>query len=172
MLGVMWGFHNSVIAKLLATSLLGVVLVITLNAPPAQALRAGSWSWPLAGSHTISRDYEAPSVFYGPGHRGIDLVAVQGQEVLAPADAVVHFVGTVVDRELISLDHGQHLSTFEPVSSTLVKGEKVLRGQVIGTVGISTHCTCLHMGARQGKDYLSPLAFLAVIAPAVLLPWD
>jgi murein DD-endopeptidase MepM/ murein hydrolase activator NlpD len=168
----MWGFHHSVIARLLATSLLGVALVITLNTAPAHALRAGSWSWPLVGPHTISRDYEAPSVFYGPGHRGIDLVAQPGQEVVAPADGIVHFVGTVVDRELISLDHGQYLSTFEPVSSTLVKGEKVLRGQVIGTVGISTHCTCLHMGARQGREYLSPLAFLAVIQPAVLLPWD
>jgi murein DD-endopeptidase MepM/ murein hydrolase activator NlpD len=168
----MWGFHHSVIARLLAISLLGVALVITLNAAPAHALRAGSWSWPLAGPHTISRNYEAPSVFYGPGHRGIDLVAQPGQEVVAPADGVVHFVGTVVDRELISLGHGQYLSTFEPVTSTLVKGEKVLRGQVIGTVGISTHCTCLHMGARQGREYLSPLSFLAVIPPAVLLPWD
>jgi hypothetical protein len=28
------------------------------------------------------------------------------------------------------------------------------------------------MGARQGKDYLSPLAMLASIPAAVLLPWD
>ena len=167
----MWGFENN-LAKLLATSLLSVAVVVTLNSAPAHALRAGSWSWPVVGSHTISRGYDAPSVFYGAGHRGIDLVAEVGQEVLAPADGKVHFVGTVVDRELISLDHGQFLSTFEPVTSPLTEGESVTRGQVIGTVAISSHCTCLHMGARQGKDYLSPLAMLASIPAAVLLPWD
>ena len=168
----MWGFQNSVVAKLLATSLLSIAAVLTLNAPSAHALRAGSWSWPLLGTHTISRGYEAPSVFYGAGHRGIDLVAEVGQEVLAPADGVVHFVGTVVDRELISLDHGQFLSTFEPVTSSLRTGDAVSRGQVIGVVATSSHCVCLHMGARQGKDYLSPLAMLASIPAAVLLPWD
>lgn len=171
----MWGFQNAV-AKLLATCLLSLAITVSLNNSSAHAqhhtLRAGSWSWPVAGAHTISRDYEAPSVFYGPGHRGIDLVANAGQEVLAPTDGVVHFVGTVVDRELISLEHDGYLSTFEPVTSTLTEGEKVTSGQVIGTLSTSSHCTCLHMGVRQGKDYLSPLAMLASIAPAVLLPWD
>lgn len=167
----MWGCQNTV-AKLLATSLFCVAVVVTLHSSPAHALRAGSWSWPLTGAHTISRGYEAPDVFYGPGHRGVDLVALPGQEVFAPADGVVHFVGNVVDRELMSLEHGEFLSTFEPVMSTLVEGDVVTRGQVIGTVSTSTHCTCLHMGARQGKDYLSPLAFLTTIPAAVLLPWD
>ncbi len=179
----MWGNQNA-LAKLLATCLLSLALAVSLNNSPAIAqrltLRAGSWSWPVAGPHTISRGYEAPSVFFRAGHRGIDLVAEVGQEVLAPADGVVHFVGKVVDRELISLDHGGLLSTLEPVTSTLSEGEKVTRGQVIGTLSTSTrtspdinyHCSCLHMGARQGKEYLSPLAMLASIAPAVLLPWD
>ena len=168
----MWGFQNNTITKLLATSLFSVACVVSLNASPAHALRAGSWSWPVAGAHTISRGYEAPSVFYGPGHRGIDLLADEGQEILAPADGVVHFVGTVVDRELISLDHGVYLSTFEPVTSTLKEGQSVQRGEVIGTLTTSTHCACLHLGARQGKEYLSPLALLASIPAAVLLPWD
>ncbi|MEY4532721.1 MAG: hypothetical protein RI926_490 [Actinomycetota bacterium] len=168
----MWGYDKNVALRLLATSLFSVAVVITLNSSSAHALRAGSWSWPLNGSHTISHGYEAPSVFYGAGHRGIDLVAEVGQEVRAPADGEVHFVGTVVDRELISLEHNGMLSTFEPVSSTLIAGARVARGDVIGTISTSTHCTCLHMGARVGKDYLSPLAMLASVAPAVLLPWD
>lgn len=171
----MWGFQN-VIAKLLATCLLSLTFAVSLNSSPAEALRAGTWSWPVLGNHTISRGYEAPSVFYGAGHRGIDLFAEVGEAVLAPADGVVHFVGKVVDRDLISLDLDDTLATFEPVVSTLTEGEIVSRGQVIGTVSTSTdinyHCSCLHMGARQGKEYLSPLAMLASIAPAVLLPWD
>jgi murein DD-endopeptidase MepM/ murein hydrolase activator NlpD len=168
----MWRLPNNDLAKLLATSLFSVAVSVTLNTSPAHALRAGSWSWPLSGSHTISRGYEAPNTFYSAGHRGIDLIAEVGQEVLAPADGKVHFVGTVVDRELISLDHDGMLSTFEPVTSTLAEGSLVKRGEVIGTVGTGTHCSCLHMGARVGKDYLSPLAMLASVAPAVLLPWD
>lgn len=168
----MWGYEKNIIARVLATSLFSVAIMVSFNGSPAHALRAGSWSWPLSGSHTISRGYEAPSVFYGAGHRGIDLLAEVGQEVVAPADGVVHFVGTVVDRDLISLDHDGMLSTFEPVTSSRTTGEMVKRGDVIGTVGISTHCACIHMGARVGKEYLSPLARLASVAPAVLLPWD
>jgi murein DD-endopeptidase MepM/ murein hydrolase activator NlpD len=168
----MRGLENVYKAKVLATALLSITMVFTLDHSSADALRSGSWSWPLSGARTIERGYVAPHVFYGPGHRGIDLVAQQGQEVFAPADGVVHFVGAVVDRNLISLELDGMLATFEPVDSSLYEGQRVSRGQVIGVVGFSTHCTCLHMGARKGADYLSPLAMLASIAPAVLLPWD
>jgi murein DD-endopeptidase MepM/ murein hydrolase activator NlpD len=168
----MRGVENVHRAKVLATALLCITMVFSLNHSSAHALRAGSWSWPLSGARTIERGYIAPHVFYGPGHRGIDLVTQQGQDVLSPADGVVHFVGTVVDRNLISLELDGMLATFEPVDSSLIEGQRVSRGQIIGVVGVSTHCTCLHMGARKGRDYLSPLAMLASIAPAVLLPWD
>lgn len=170
MLACMW--THFVALRVLATSLLALACVLSLNTPPAHALLSGSWTWPLAGSHHIIRNYEAPERFYAPGHRGIDLEAHAGQEVFSPADGVVHFVGHVVNRDLISIEHGSYLSTFEPVTAVVQEGEYVLRGQLIGTVASGEHCTCLHMGARKGHSYLSPVALLGAIEPAVLLPWD
>lgn len=169
MLERMWNVRA---IRLLATSLVGITAVLSLNAHSAQALLSGTWSWPLSGQRSVLRYYEAPERFYAPGHRGIDLPAHLGQEVLAPADGVVHFVGHVVNRDVISLQHGQYLSSFEPVSTELKVGDLVERGQVIGKVSTGPHCECLHMGARKNENYLSPLALLATIPPAVLLPWD
>ncbi len=63
-----------------------------------------------------------------------------------------------------------------PVHSLRMEGVVAKQDVIFGgngeTVTTSNHCTCLHMGARQGKDYLSPLAMLASIPAAVLLPWD
>lgn len=158
--------------RIVATSLLSVVTALSLQHSSAQALRSGSWSWPVAGPHTISRDYSAPTSAYSPGHRGIDIVATPGSEILSPADGVVHFAGWVVDRPVLSIDHDGLLSTFEPVEALVEKGEKVSRGQIIGLLSTGTHCTCLHMGARHGEDYLSPVAMLSIVPAAVLLPWD
>lgn len=158
--------------RVVATSLLSVIAALSLNHSSAQALRSGTWSWPVTGPHTISRNYSAPTSAYSPGHRGIDLVASSGTEILSPADGVVHFAGWVVDRPVLSIEHEGLLSTFEPVEALVMKGEKVSRGQVIGLLGSGAHCSCLHMGARQGEDYLSPLAMLSSVPAAVLLPWD
>lgn len=165
-------FSPHVLSRLLATCLLSLSAVLSLNTSAAHALLSGSWSWPLSGVHSIIRDYQAPERFYAPGHRGIDFPADVGEEVHSPADGVVHFVGVVVDRPVISLDHGGYLSSFEPVDSTLVEGAVVKRGDVIGTVATGGHCACVHMGARRGSNYLSPLALLSSVAPAVLLPWN
>lgn len=146
--------------------------MLSLQHSSAQALRSGSWSWPVAGSHTISRDYSAPTSAYSRGHRGIDLVAEPGTEILSPADGVVHFAGWVVDRPVLSIEHEGLLSTFEPVEALVQKGDRVSRGQVIGHLTTGPHCTCVHMGARQVEDYLSPLAMLSIVPAAVLLPWD
>lgn len=161
------------LARILATSLFSLcIFVAVAQAQPAQALTSGSWSWPVAGPHSIERNYVAPPRHYAAGHRGIDLPAEPGTEVFSPADGVVSFAGLVVDREVLTIDHGTYRSSFEPLHTELVAGDQVKRGQHIGTVTAGPHCTCLHMGARRGDDYLSPLALLGAIAPAVLLPWD
>ncbi len=167
----MWS--QNPIAKVVATSLLSLCAVVSLaDSQPAFALKSGSWSWPLAGAQTVIKNYQAPAHHYSAGHRGIDLPAELGTAVFAPADGVVRFAGTVVDREVFSLDHGTYISTYEPLHTHLNPGETVRRGEMIGTVSAGPHCTCLHMGAKNGEYYLSPLALLGAIAPAVLLPWD
>lgn len=172
-----------------------VALAVSPDGRPAAgaAGAAPQWLWPVGPNHVVSRPFIAPATTYAAGHRGIDiridavagLGAVSGlgaeaglaAEVVAPADGVVHFVGTVVDRPVLSLRHpGGLVSSFEPVESGLVAGQPVSAGDVVGTVRIGAatpaHCPtpCLHFGVRLHGDYVSPLNFLGGIARSVLLP--
>lgn len=140
-------------------------------APADAAEEAPRWVWP-GGVAEVVRAFEAPANPYGPGHRGID-VAVAGDEVVAPDDGVVAFRGVVVDRPLITIDHGGGLvSTLEPVESELMVGAAVSRGQMIGTLAEGGHAAAgsLHLGARLNGEYINPLALLGAIQRPVLLP--
>ncbi|MFC5503589.1 M23 family metallopeptidase [Lysinimonas soli] len=143
------------------------------SAGPSAGPPAGPpWQWPVAAPHPIARPYLAPPTPYAAGHRGIDIRAPTGSPVLAPADGVVHFAGVVVDRPVLSIEHaGGVLSSFEPVQSSLVAGETVTRGQVVGVL-LEGHCAsaCLHLGARVGGEYVNPLLFLDGVPWSVLLP--
>jgi len=147
------------------------------GAPPSAAAvpsvaRLGAWSWPVSGTHALARPYVAPAGPYGAGHRGIDIRAPLGAPVLAPDDGVVHFAGFVVDRPVLSIEHAEGvLSSFEPVQTSLVEGDRVVRGQVIGAL-LPGHCAspCLHLGVRVGGEYVNPLLFLGGVGWSVLYP--
>lgn len=140
----------------------------------AVAVAVALWAWPLPPPHAIARPFIAPESPYAAGHRGIDMLAAVGAEVRAPDDGVVHFAGWVVDRPVISIDHGDGvLSSFEPVSPVVAEGDRVRGGQVIGTL-LAGHCStpCLHLGARVDGGYVNPLLFLGGLPRAVLYPLD
>jgi murein DD-endopeptidase MepM/ murein hydrolase activator NlpD len=133
---------------------------------------ASPWQWPIAPPRVLVRPFVAPASLYGAGHRGIDLAAPAGAAVFAPADGVVHFAGVIVDRPVVSIEHpGGLISSFEPVAPTVVAGESIRRGEVIGTLRVG-HCAraCLHFGVRLHGEYLSPLNYLVGIPRSVLLP--
>lgn len=148
-----------------------------IGAAPAAGLTANpknfpAWVWPVANPHPVLRPFVAPETPYSTGHRGIDIAAPVGSAVRAPAAGIVHFSGFVVDRNLISIDHGGGIiSSFEPVLSHLSEGTLVHRGEKIGVLQ-SGHCRtpCLHLGARSYGKYVSPLNFLGGIPYSVLLP--
>ncbi|MFF1572889.1 murein hydrolase activator EnvC family protein [Leifsonia sp. NPDC058292] len=130
------------------------------------------WNWPLRPP-VVARGFEAPATPYAAGHRGIDLAAASGAAVAAPAAATVRFAGVVVDRPVLTLDHGSGvLSSYEPLASSLAVGETVSTGQPIGTVAAGGHCgtACLHIGVRVDGAYVSPLLFFDRVPRAVLLP--
>ena len=148
------------------------------HAAPAGLPKAAapSWQWPLAPRPHVLRDFDPPPKPWLSGHRGVDLAAAaDGTQVTSPAAGTVSFVGVVVDRPVITIDHGDGLrSSFEPVDSTLAAGAPVAAGQVIGTV-LPGHCTaapCVHWGVRRGEDYVDPLQFVMDLRPSVLLPLD
>lgn len=101
--------------------------------------------------------------------------SAEGAPVRSPAAGTISFVGVVVDRPVITIDHGGGLrSSFEPVDSTLVPGTVVAKGQVIGTA-LQGHCAtpaCIHWGVRSGEDYVNPLQFVLDLRPSVLLPFE
>lgn len=134
---------------------------------------------PVVGSVMVN-EYRQSETPYSAGHRGIDYEAKLGQGVFAPASGQVHFVGKVVNRQLISLAHEGHLlSAFEPVCSQLLEGDEVAPGQLIGEVcegdsSYEPHCEptiCLHFSVRKSGEYLSPLWFTGELQPSRLLPW-
>lgn len=133
---------------------------------------SSSWAWPVPSPHPITRPFIAPQTQYSSGHRGIDIAASAGAIVRSPANGVIHFSGFVVNRSLVSIDHGAGvLSSFEPVLSHLAEGTLVRRGEELGVLQ-SGHCSapCLHLGVRVHGHYVSPLNFLGRLEPSVLLP--
>lgn len=135
------------------------------------------FSWPLGPIPQVTRPFEQPETDYGPGHRGVDLAAAPGQQVLAAGPGVVIFSGQVAGRGVVSIDHDGGLrTTYEPISPTVPAGTQVFAGQPIGTVnpghpGCSIEA-CLHWGVRRGDEYLNPLALIRTESVIRLKPWD
>jgi murein DD-endopeptidase MepM/ murein hydrolase activator NlpD len=142
--------------------------------PAASSAAAAGWSWPLSPRPAVLRRFDPPERPWLSGHRGVDLqAAYDGAPVTAPAAGRVSFAGFVVDRPVLTLDHGNGLrSTFEPLESTLQPGAAVLEGAVLGRT-MPGHCggtPCLHWGVRRGEEYLNPLGFVIDLRPSILLP--
>jgi murein DD-endopeptidase MepM/ murein hydrolase activator NlpD len=101
------------------------------------------------------------------------MAAPVGAVVHAPADGVVAFRGTVVDRPLVTIDHGHGIvTTFEPLESTLTPGTTVAAGQEIGTVARGGHTPSgeLHLGVRYDDVYINPMLMFGEVPRAILLP--
>jgi murein DD-endopeptidase MepM/ murein hydrolase activator NlpD len=143
----------------LALFVLICICVLALPTPADAASQLPTPAgWPLNGTPVVRRGFDPPTVVWGSGHRGVDLVAQPGQAILAAAGGGVAFVGSIAGKPVISIDHGGIRTTYEPVISTLHVGERVAFGQVIGVLGTGGHCQgCLHWGLREGKNYLDPL---------------
>ncbi|WP_306370668.1 M23 family metallopeptidase [Nocardiopsis sp. CC223A] len=155
---------------LLLLSVLLLLLSLPLS-PPAAA--DTTWRWPLDPPPRVLRPFDPPERPWLPGHRGADLAAEPGQDVLAAGSGHVHFAGTVANTPVVSISHGDLRTTYLPVETDLARGDPVTNGQVIGTVAATPrHCperACLHWGLLRGPDYLDPLSLLGTV-PVRLLP--
>ena len=176
-------FTRKFSTTLTAFLLLGVpALALPALAQEQPVLEVSSLVWrvPLEPPVQLIEHFRQPSSDYSAGHRGVDYQVSLGQSVFAPADGTVWFVGRVVNRNIISLKHGSSILTeFEPVCSTLLAGEPVAIGQVIGEVcdpapSYRQHCDalrCMHFSLRHEGRYLSPLALIGGLNPSRLLPY-
>lgn len=133
---------------------------------------AEPWVWPVGQDVRIVRPFEAPPHRYGPGHRGIDLAA-DAAPLRAPASGVIAFAGVVVDRPLVTIDHGDGLvTTLEPVATELAVGDAVARGQEVGALASGGHAApgSVHFGVRRHGEYINPMLLLDGVPRAILLP--
>lgn len=121
----------------------------------------GRASLPLQGK--VVGEFHPPEKRWMAGHRGIDIAGNVGSPIYAAASGVVAYAGVINDRPVISLDHGNLRTTYEPVEAVVTQGEKVSAGQMIGIL-MSGHCpqvACLHWGAKKPEDvYLDPRLLL------------
>lgn len=116
--------------------------------------------------------FDEPAARWLPGHRGVDVAATAGADVRSPAAGVVSFAGVVVDRPVVSVDHGGIRTTYEPVTARVERGQQVTAGQVLGIVADGGHCSqrCVHWGAIVDERYVDPLALLIDYRPVLKPP--
>lgn len=142
--------------------------------PAARPLGAATrWRAPVGESLRVVRGFSQPRRPWGPGHRGVDLTASSTSTVRSAGDGVVVYAAPLAGRGVVSVSHGSLRTTYEPVDATVRRGDHVLAGDVLGTLGASgSHCapaSCLHWGLLRGRTYLDPLTLLDD-GPSRLLP--
>lgn len=106
--------------------------------------------WPVLGS--ISSAFGETRLSPAAGgvrpHRGVDISAPLGTPILAAAEGIVVFAGWQAEMgKSIYLDHGHGFATmYGHLKTIMVKeGEKVKKGQIIGTVGMTGNSTGPHL---------------------------
>ncbi|WP_313811534.1 M23 family metallopeptidase [Glutamicibacter sp.] len=140
---------------------------------PGRLTESAGWRWPVKGEPKILDPFDKPEQRWAAGHRGIDLAADEGDEVLAPHRGRVTFRSTVVDRPVIVIDHGAGFKTsIEPAASDLEVGAWIEAGAKIGTVANGAHCSqrCIHWGVRLNGEYIDPALLIKDLRPSILLP--
>lgn len=137
---------------------------------------AAAGVWPLQPEPAVVHPFDPPTQRWETGHRGVDLAGRVGMPVHAALAGTVAFVGAVGGVRVVTVDHGDTHTTYEPVSASVRRGAQVGAGQVIGTLGyLGSHClphACLHWGLISGShDYRDPLTLVGCGGqPVRLLP--
>jgi murein DD-endopeptidase MepM/ murein hydrolase activator NlpD len=157
-------------AALSGATSVGISLGLTHNVTAADWVRANSAPnlWPVEGPVTGSFG-ERIDPFNGEGafHSGVDIGAVFGQPIIAPADGVVDFADFMggYGRAII-VDHGHGITTrYGHLKSFAVfPGQHVHRGDTIGYVGDSGRSTGphLHYEVRINDIPVNPHKYLRV----------
>ena len=127
-----------------------------VNAARAHASKisafSGRFSWPING--IITGVYGSRRILNGKPrapHYGIDIAAPEGTPISAPQTGTVRMVSDLYFTGwTIILDHGHGVSsTFLHLKNATVKiGNKVKKGEIIGTVGSTGRSTGAHLDWR------------------------
>ncbi len=146
----------------------GISLGLTKNVTTADWMRANAAPnlWPVEGQITGSFG-ERIDPFNGEGafHSGVDISAMVGSPVIAPADGQVTFADFMGGYgRAVAIDHGHGITTrYGHLSSYAVAaGQFVHRGDTIGYVGLSGRSTGphLHYEVRINETPVNPYKYL------------
>lgn len=170
-------WEKSIVRRLLGAPILGLAAVLSVVTYPTHAfnypdnspvtsdvvvtITSGQFSFPLAKLTGISQKYHLL-------HAGVDLRAPKGTAVLAMS------AGTVIEVKQIIGGYGHYVRiAHEGTLSTLyahldkvevVVGEKLAKGQEIGTVGLTGWTTGphLHFEVYEGVKTVNPTKYIGV----------
>lgn len=139
------------------------------NIHNSNAYTGGVFTWPCPASQRITSDFgyrTSPTAGASSYHKGIDIGAPYGSNIVAAADGTVFNVAYQPNGagNYVVVSHGGGIYTvYMHCSSVAVSaGQKVSKGQVIayvGSTGISTG-NHLHFGVQVNGSYVSPWDYL------------
>lgn len=136
---------------------------------PGDEYSGGAFLWPCPSSTRVTSDYGsrlAPTAGASSNHKGIDIGAAYGADIVAAADGTVTFAGySRGNGNYVMISHGGGLYTVycHASSLTVSKGQTVKAGDCVakvGSTGIST-ANHLHFGVAQNGSYVSPWNYLS-----------
>lgn len=133
-----------------------------------------TWVSPVPAMEIVEA-FDPPDKPWLKGHRGIDVLAVDGEPLRAPTAGSIRFRGSVAGTPTVSIETDTgHVVSFQPASTEMKKGDEFAAGEEIGVVAEGSHCekSCLHIGvwtAASNKDYIDPAQFFGH-EQSILLP--
>ena len=135
----------------------------TQPSQPQPSIPSGSLNfslrWPVPASHIITSRFgprpNQPVAGTALFHRGLDIAAPAGTQIVAAASGVVTYVGNGVDignagcGNQVWISHGHYVTMYNHCSVLLVSpGQQVSEGQVIALVGSTGLSTGPHLDFR------------------------
>lgn len=143
--------------------------IIELTKLSTRVYSGGKFEWPVPGYYSLSSNYgQRTSPIYGGAefHKGIDIPAPRGIDVIAAAEGEVISAGYINGYGYsVIIDHGSGITTLYAHNSQLVVsvGQVVSRGQTIskiGSTGNSTGNHC-HFEVRINGGHTNPMQYFS-----------
>jgi len=148
------------------------VAICCAAAPAMSAFASPRWRWPVEGS-VLRLFAVGPDRFAAGQHRGVDLAAPPGARVGAACGGRVSFAGRVPrGGRTVSVRCGSLVATYQHLGVVAVsRGQMLMAGARIGTVGRASPRPHVHLGARDRATdaYVDPLTLFAA-GPRALPP--
>ena len=150
------------------------VILVWLVFPYLSLAEEHLFAWPVSPSHEVVSPYKDEGRYVSGSHRGIDIRAEAGSEIMTAADGIVYWHGKTPRGEpYVSVQHeGGLRTTYMPVEIKVKRGQTVKQGETIGILSSAVEnpssFSHLHFGVKkepyESFDYMDPLSLLPSIS--------